>query len=90
MFCFLRDLGPIFRVELKLLLEHPLKYFLIVVALKWWVPAEHDIQDDSETPHITREVIVTSENLRCHIVGSADYCVHLFARVHLLNMAKAL
>lgn len=90
MLYLVRDLRPVLGIEFQFLLQDAFEDLLVVFSLKWRVPAQHDEEDDAEAPDIAGEVVVTLEYLRRHVVGGADYGMHLLTGVLLLNLPEAL
>ena len=50
---------------------------LLISSIKGWLPAEQNIQDDSNAPQIALLVVLALENLGSNIVWGSVHLVHL-------------
>jgi len=69
---------PIFFLKCVVTGDYLVEYLLLSVRIKRRVSTEHDISDDSQTPHIAVFVVVAFKDLRTHIVRGPDLGRHHF------------
>ena len=44
-----------------------------ILVLEWQIARDQHIEEHSEGPDVRLFVVVVIKDLRCHVVGSADY-----------------
>ena len=53
-----------------------LRYDLVITAIERRRTAQHNIKNDTDTPHVAFLIVVAEEDLGCYVVGRAVHLVH--------------
>ena len=70
------DAFPYFTLEFPDATSDHANDLIFVACVKWWTSTKHDIQNDSDTPHVTHFCVIALQDLRCNIIWSAILLVH--------------
>lgn len=73
---FIRDLSPSLTFEAVLAYADSLDNCLVSLPIEGRLTTQQDVQNDTDTPHVTLFTVTARDDLRCNIVGGTKDTVH--------------